>query len=241
MCFSAEISFGIAATGAAASYYMQRQGATYRLTVPLYFFCSMEFLQGVQYFTLNMCGDPVNEFLTQVGWLHICAQPFFFNMWISWFIPDKEKSDLYFRYVCGASFIAFLFLASRLYVPDGRLCHMGMEMLCGPVTCAYQGQWHIAWDVALRGASYSSPSIFLHAFLMFVPGMLAGRWVITGSVMLLGALLPMFLVRDFHEAPVLWCFFSTVQLLVSLRTFQFYQKLKGHGFELQPRITENES
>ena len=227
MCFSAEMSFGIASLGIGAGVYVQSKGGSLRLCIPAYFFSSMEALQGFQYFWINECGNPTNQTLTALGWAHICFQPYFANMFISWFIKDKKMGDLYWSFVSKLCLVTGFFLLSRLYVPDGKLCAIGSEVLCAERLCAYSGSFHIAWEIPLRAATYMTPSQYAHFFMLFVPGLMAGCWKLTLWVFVSGVVLPVLFVSDMNEAPVIWCFFSTTQGLIILRAFQLQKRKEG--------------
>ena len=69
------------------AYYMYSyKGFGARVAVSILYFGSMELLQTVQYFFIaepedgySMCKNPTNQFLTSLGTLHICFQPYFSN------------------------------------------------------------------------------------------------------------------------------------------------------------------
>ena len=72
-----------------------------------------------------------------------------------------------------------------------------------------------------------TPSEFIHFFMLFVPGFIAGLWKLTTWIFVTGVLLPVLVVSDMNESPVIWCFFSTTQGLIALRAFQLHQRRQG--------------
>jgi len=84
----------------------------------------MEILQYFQYKVINECNNKKNKFLTNLGYLHICFQPLFLNLWVFAF---TKKPNFIFIYM---SFIAGILLASRLFlVNDDELCDAKNEWL----------------------------------------------------------------------------------------------------------------
>ena len=46
------------------------------------YFALMEILQFFQYKVINQCNNDYNKFLTNLGYIHICFQPVFVNLWL---------------------------------------------------------------------------------------------------------------------------------------------------------------
>ena len=69
----------------------------------------MEIIQYFQYKVIDQCNNKWNKFLTQLGYLHICFQPLFFNIWLFAF---TKKPNFFILKLC---FYAGLLLASRLF------------------------------------------------------------------------------------------------------------------------------
>ena len=130
------------------------------------YFAIMEIIQYFQYKVINQCNNDYNKFLTILGYIHICFQPLFFNLWLFAFV--KKPNFIFIK----MSFIAGLLLISRLFfVKDHELCDTHNEPLCGKQTCAFSGNKHIAWNVRLRapGKNWFTPSIGLHFFMWVTP------------------------------------------------------------------------
>jgi hypothetical protein len=126
----------------------------------------MEIIQYFQYKVIDQCNNKINRYLTILGYIHICFQPLFFNLWLFAFTVKPIVQYLYM------SFFGGLMLASRLfYVKNNELCDASYEPLCGKRTCSVSGERHIAWNVRLRAPDWVTPSISLHFFLWFFPAL----------------------------------------------------------------------
>ena len=224
-----ETSYAISAAAIGGAIYLKKAQEPKRAYIPILYFASMEALQGTQYFFVDQCNHPANAFLVYVAWAHVAFQPLFFNIWLSYFIPDKQVAEHFLRFVGKLCFIAGLFQLGRLYVGVWPLCQAGIEYFCGPSPCAYSGNFHVAWQIPLRygGFFYITPSIFIHFFLYFIPGLIVGRYWIIFLMGLTGPVLSLIITSDINEQPVIWCFFATVQLMLTYKLFRKKQKLKS--------------
>jgi len=172
----------------------------------------MEILQYFQYKVINECNNKYNKFLTNLGYLHICFQPLFFNLWLFAF---TKKPNFIFIYM---SFFAGILLASRLFfVKDGELCDINNEPLCGKVTCSFSGERHITWNIRLRaaGKGWYTPSIGLHFFMWVVPALTIFELKPILAVLLTGPYLGFLLTNNIHEQPAIWCYTAIGQILLT--------------------------
>ena len=80
------------------------------------YFALMEVIQFLQYSVIDKCDDPWNKFLTNLGYLHICFQPLFWNIWLFAFV---KKPFFIFAYMSIAA--GFLLLCGQPRFMDGRL------------------------------------------------------------------------------------------------------------------------
>ena len=55
----------------------------YRLTLPLFFLALKDLIQGLSYRNIEM--NKSTQFLTSLSWIHICFQPLFVNIFVSYF------------------------------------------------------------------------------------------------------------------------------------------------------------
>ena len=80
MCFSENISLGIGLTGLLSSIYLYSKNKY--ASIGIGYFSLMEIIQFFQYKVIDQCNNNYNKFLTYIGYIHICFQPLFFNLWL---------------------------------------------------------------------------------------------------------------------------------------------------------------
>lgn len=210
MCFSKNISLVIGATGLLASVYFY--GKNRYASIGIGYFALMEILQFFQYDVINQCDREYNKFLTYLGYLHICFQPLFFNLWLFAF---TKKPNFTFIYL---SFFAGLLLLSRIfYVEENELCDENNEPLCGKKTCSFSGEKHIAWNIRLRspGKYWFTPSIGLHFFMWVIPVLTIVQLKPVLAMILSGPYMGILLTKNIHEKPAIWCYTEIVQMLIT--------------------------
>lgn len=211
MCFTENVSLTIGIAGILASYYFYNKNKLYA-SIGIGYFALMEILQFFQYKVVNQCDNKYNKFLAYLGYYHICFQPLFFNIWLFSFIHKPNFIILYMAFFAG------LLLASRtLFVKDNELCETDKEALCGNKTCVFSGTRHIAWNVRLRnpGKWGFTPSIGLYFFMFCIPVLSTFQWKPILMTLLSGPYLGIFLTKNIHEKPAIWCYTSIMQMLLS--------------------------
>tara|TARA_Y100000389_G_C17335284_1_gene450307 strand:+ start:185 stop:832 length:648 start_codon:yes stop_codon:yes gene_type:complete len=210
MCFSKNISLAIGLTGLLSSIYFYKKNIF--ASVGIGYFALMEILQFFQYDVIDQCNNNYNKFLTYLGYLHICFQPLFFNLWLFAF---TKKPNFTFIYL---SFFAGLLLLTRIfYVEDNELCDEKNEPLCGKKTCSISGEKHIAWNIRLRspGKNWFTPSIGLHFFMWVIPVLTIVKFKPILAMILTGPYLGMFLTNNIHEQPAIWCYTAIGQMIIT--------------------------
>lgn len=209
MCFSEQMSLAIGMTGILASAYFYPKNKY--ASIGIGYFALMEILQYFQYRVIDRCNDD-NNFLTTLGYIHICFQPLFFNIWLFAFTNHPQFIFLYM------SFFAGLLLMSRLFfVKDNELCDTKNEPLCGKTICSFKGNQHIAWSVRLRapGKYWFTPSIGLHFFMWVIPVLTIVQMKPFLAMLLTGPYLGFLLTNNIHEQPAIWCYTSIGQMLLT--------------------------
>jgi hypothetical protein len=216
MCFSEEMSLVIGLTGLSVGAYLYSINKYASLGIS--YFALMEIIQFFQYRVINQCNNPYNKFLTIVGYIHICFQPLFFNIWLFAFTKKKIFEMLYL------SFFAGLLLASRLIVyKDADLCDSKNEPICGKKTCSFSGNKHVAWNVRLRspGKNWFTPSIGLHFFMWVMPALTLFELKPLLAILLTGPYLGFLLTNNIHEQPAIWCYTSIAQIIITMYLVKF--------------------
>jgi hypothetical protein len=220
------------------------KGAT-KLSLGIFYFTSMEILQALQYSYIaeslhdDQCNHPMNRFLTSVGLLHICFQPYVINMMSQYSQQTTKKIQLFHeRFVIIKRMC--LVIGTWLFVrhliglrqETGIVGVDSTEWLQCDKLCTYKGNLHLAWAVPMADVSYYMPSSNAHLFFMFVPAMLMyenKRMVITQIIFFItGPLLAAYITSNLMEQASIWCFFSIFQCALC-----FYDCVKN------PRYSEN--
>jgi len=210
MCFSENISLAIGTIGILCSIYFYKKNIYASICIG--YFALMEILQFFQYKVINQCNNYYNKLLTNIGYIHICFQPLFFNLWLFAFTKNPNFTFIYM------SFFAGLLLVSRLfYVEDDEVCDNKNEPLCGKNTCSFSGNRHIAWNIRLRaaGKNWFTPSIGLHFFMWVIPVLTILQIKPILALILSGPYLGYILTNNIHEQPALWCYTAISQMIIS--------------------------
>ena len=217
MCFNQPMSFGMALFGLCTSLYMYKETRSLRLSSGMFFFFTMEFLQGIQYFYIDQCDTTINKVLTVLGFIHICWQPFFSQFICSALAGDKIERAKY-NVILGMCAIGAIWLFSRSVIapwshfPITEACP-STEWLRGDDWCTFSGKYHLSWSVPMYEQTYFSPGASVHFFLMFAPFMVMGRKMIVLGffLMLSGPILASYITDSLYEQASIWCFYSCVQ------------------------------
>ena len=210
MCFSENMSLTISVMGILSSIYFLKLNIY--AAIGIFYFSLMELIQYFQYKVIDQCDNNYNKILTIIGYLHICFQPLFFNIWLFAF---TKKPNFIFLYM---SFIAGLLLASRILpVKDNELCDTNNEPLCGPKTCSFSGKRHIAWNLRLRapGNNWFTPSIGLHFFMWTIPALVIFQLKPIIALLLTAPYLGILMTNNIHEQPAIWCYTFIAQILLT--------------------------
>ena len=202
MCFNGYMSGAFALLGLFVSFWVDKNTSNRKLAIAVFFFFTMEALQAIQYMflaadlTSDVCNTWVNKFLTLLGFLHICLQPYYchqINESLSQ-MPNKEntvehnkKLEQYqhqytiVRRLCLIGGF-LLFLRWPMSYVDGWNTQesrttpandrgFSQEWLRGNQLCTFKSQSmvHLGWSVPMSDSTYIMQGIGLHSFLMFAP------------------------------------------------------------------------
>jgi len=195
-----------ALSGVAMAAYLHHIGKPTRICLAILYFGAMEMLQTVQYLYIAepedgyaRCKDPMNQFLTFVGYLHIWFQPVFSNMVFTAMprlssLKARIEGDLINKFCLIGAVLGLSRYWLAAFWPDNpamaprptRDCpnyewvRDGYDGLLGDFetpnlpghSCTFRsnsGSGHLAWAIPMYQSTYFVPSTFLHAFLMFAP------------------------------------------------------------------------
>ena len=238
MCFDQKSSFGFAGIGLFTSWWIYSRTNNRQLASGVFFFFTMELLQGFQYFIIaddlksTQCDTFLNRALTLLGFLHICMQPYFCHV-INASLTRSERYLWQYKVILRLSAIAGLWLFSRFclaYAGYGSTMDVGFEdgadtgksteWLRGEKLCTFNGKFHLAWSVPMADPSYYVPSAQIHAFMMYAPffALWEKRGMIVQGLFLLltGPVMAAAITPNLMEQASIWCFFSIAQIATML-------------------------
>merc|ERR1712167_431412 len=215
MCFNQPMSFAFATLGLIIAIYIKFKTTNTKYAIGVFWFFLMELLQGFQYFWIDDCDHPMNQFLTLLGFIHICYQPYFTHVINSSLSRNPKflmQYDIILRLCLLGGTLLFLRYVvaeySQMIISSDLTDWMGVapavgscrtiEWLRGEKLCTFSGRYHLAWSVPMYDPTYWSPSAAIHSFLMFGP--FFASWI-TPNLM---------------EQASIWCFFSIAQIAIML-------------------------
>lgn len=205
MCFSPLMSWATAGLGISVAVFAKSKNKPANLYVAPAYFGFMEILQGLMYWQVHHPSTIIVNILVYIAYIHVCFQPLVFNFWLGTFISERQKAVYHFTLKLCAVGAVFL-LIRMLVAGDSPLCS-SYETLCAPTPNIFNGLYHIAWSLPLVGAgwNYIYPSIALHMFLFFIPGMLLGFYRLMIVFFFLGPFLAAQITPNPSEASSIWC------------------------------------
>lgn len=216
MCFNPLLTWitaGVGMTTVIAAWIKNKPANLY---LPLAYFACMEVLQGLMYTQLNNPSPLFARFLIYTAYFHVSFQPLAINYWLGSFISDSEKAVYHFT--LKFSFIGGLFLLSRVYLTAAAPLCSSYETLCSATPTIFQGLHHISWSLPLTGAgwNYVHPSIALHMFLFFIPGVLLGFYRLMTIFFIFGPFLASILTPIPSEQSSIWCVIGLWLLAITI-------------------------
>jgi len=240
MCFSGEMSGAFAAIGLFLSIWVYTKTNNAQCALGVFYFFLMEFLQYFQYWYINDCDNYTNRFLTLVGFVHICYQPYFCHLLNSALTKSVKLLHIYtaiLRLVliggtllCLRHYLAHLpgwtndhfatinntdMVNNVALVPGEKL---STEWLRGEELCTISGKYHLAWVIPMADATYYVPGTAIHSFMMFAPFMIVKPGFIPAGffLWLTGPYMAAWITPNLMEQASIWCFFSISQIGIML-------------------------
>jgi hypothetical protein len=205
MCFSKRTSFINFLVLSFYSFELYKNRNTdknlWKLYIPLFYLSLKDLLQYFLY-------KEKNKYIYGVlSWVHICFQPLFVNMLISYFSSSLTQ---YWNLIYFVSFIYGLYQLTTLDAFDifneGNFCKDPKSDFCSETNGAYQGKYHIGYKFRTK---YKHSKLFL--LLMIIPGLFTSSWFHSLLWFFFVLLIRIIFngVRD-GEAGAIWCFLSII-------------------------------
>jgi len=224
MCFNQPMSGAFALIGFIVGLWAYKETRNLSLLAGVWYFVAMEALQFVQFFYLEAgCNDPMNKFLTVLGFLHICFQPYFTHVTSGAFMLSPQKKAQY-QVIKRLCLIMGVAMFSRYLLwneeRDTLKCE-NTEWIRGNTLCTRMGTHHLSWELPLAHPTYFMPSNNIHFFMMFAPYVATAQWIPGLILFLTGPFLSTFITDNLHEQAAIWCFFSICQVTLAVLSYRF--------------------
>jgi hypothetical protein len=226
MCWSPTVTAAMVGAGAVATGISLAKRQPAAISATLGYFTLMEGLQVVGYAVIDQCGQPVNQVITLLSFLHITFQPFFINAFAMELVAVPVRAPVRWAAFTACGVSAAVMLAQLYPFEWAGACRLG-SILCGKVLCTVTGDWHQAWDIPFNGMlnafdmamqqmiglSRSFPTYLVVAFI--VP-LFYGAWRFVVFHALIGPLLAGTLTSNPNEIPAIWCLLSIGLSVIAL-------------------------
>jgi hypothetical protein len=222
MCFNPAITWGTAGLGIATFILAKVKQKPASLYFPPLYFGFMDILQGLMYIQLGPPSILFLNILVYTAYIHVCFQPLVFNFWLGSFIQNQYQQI--YRYTLKLCFVAGLFLLYRMFVTAASPLCSSYETLCHATPTIFYGEHHIAWALPLLGAGwhYITPSIALHMFLFFIPGLFMGLYRLMLIFFFLGPYLAAHITANPSEQSSIWCVMGLWLLAITIISVMYY-------------------
>lgn len=222
MCWSLTASLAMVATGSAATAWTLHRKQPAAVPVAIGYFTIMEALQAASHLTIGACGDPANQLITLLSYLHIVFQPFVINAFAMQLIPGEVSQRIRRIVYSFCAMSSAVMLLQLVPLEWAGKCLIG-QPLCGAELCVRQGTWHIAWDIPYNGLmtrfdQWIGLNLGFPTYLLTVLVMpfLYGAWRFALFHLVTGPVLANYLSKDINEIPAVWCLFSIAIILVAV-------------------------
>lgn len=218
MCFNPSITWATAGLGISVAVFAKMQNKPVNLYIAPAYFGFMEILQGFMYWQVNHPSTIIVNILVYLAYIHVCFQPLVFNFWLGAFISERQKAVYHFTLkLCAIG--AVLLLSRMIFAGDSPLCS-SYETLCAATPTVFNGNYHITWGLPLVGAgwNYVNPSIALHMFLFFIPGVLLGFYRLILVFFFLGPFLAAQITPIPSEESSIWCLMGLWLMAITVIT-----------------------
>jgi len=215
MCFSKEWSFFNFAILSLYGGYLQafsNDVDIWRLVLPLFYLSAKDLFQVFLYIFDN--NQYYQYIFSVLSYSHICFQPLFVNMLLSYFSKDALIYNVsYWTVVFIVLFIFGLYELTNLDAFDiqnyGKYCKDKWSDFCSDKNSSYIGKYHVAYKFRTK-FNYSN----LLIIFMIIPGLFTNSWPlsIVWGVFILLLYIIFNNVRD-GERGAIWCLLSIIPTL----------------------------
>ena len=209
MCFSETQSFLNAFILIIGSIYVWPK---YQLSISLIFLALKDLIQGFLYYYQN--NKKVENILTSLSWIHICFQPLFVSIFLSYFSQNKQK---YWNIIFLISFIYGMYtitLLNEFDIQNDPDCVSKKKDndFCSTETTSYIGKYHVGYRFSRDRSIIIFPLIYM--ILLFVPSLFTNSRILGILWIIFASSIYIYFnnVRSGEKA-AMWCFLSILYFL----------------------------
>ena len=215
MCYSSKMSFSFAFIGVASTIYIYFYNNLNYKYVPmiLLFYSGMELLQGIQYYIVNECKNPINKLLTEVAYLFVLLQPL---MWNYFYYSNSEKCEQKI-FITGMA-LSISWIATSIYTRliykknNGQTTYLFSDSVC-----TKKNKTHLYWNWTSANIQDFNPTMLMYVMIWFIPALLTRKHRSTSMIITLSFIVAYFSAMHNNEPftlSSLWCYFSVPIVLL---------------------------
>tara|TARA_E500000178_G_scaffold353348_1_gene419001 strand:- start:54 stop:770 length:717 start_codon:yes stop_codon:yes gene_type:complete len=208
MCFSETQSYINTVILFIASIYLYPK---YRLSTPLIFLALKDLIQGLSY--RNIKKNKSTQFLTSLSWIHICFQPLFFNIFLSYFSKKFKYWNIIFC-ICIIFGLYYLTILNEFDIQNDPDCIKKKEDdFCSKNTMSYIGKYHIGYKFKRDKTLINFLDIF-YFVIMIIPSFFTNSRILSILwTLFVGLIYILFHNIGSGEQAAIWCFLSIVYMI----------------------------
>lgn len=202
--------------------------------IPFAFYTCMEFLQGIQYFSVNECGSLHNVIGTEIAYILVIVQPLMWNLLFYFRTSPRDCSKNLFLVGIAMSIVWIIFsVASRIvitpqntilhnphsYMPNKEETGLSKEAInASGCTMQASPKNHLYWKWKSAYLFGLDANWLMYLMIWFIPALLSESEIITIGGILFGAVIAAIVTINYGakivEFASLWCLFSVPLLFL---------------------------
>jgi len=224
MCYSSEMSFSFAFVGIVITIYIYFNNNLKYKYVPmlLLFYSGMELLQGIQYYIVNECKNPVNIVLTEIAYIFVLLQPLMWN-YFYYINSDKCEKNIFITGIV----LSISWMITSIYTRLTYTKNNGIDSytknneinsyIYSDSVCTKKNQTHLYWNWTSANIQDFNPTMLMYIMVWFIPALLSNRHRNTSLIIIISFIIA-YIASIYNNEPFtltsLWCYFSVPIVLL---------------------------
>jgi hypothetical protein len=215
MCYSSKMSFSFAFIGIVTTIYIYFYNNLNYNYVPmlLLFYSGMELLQGIQYYIVNECKNPINKLLTEVAYIFVLLQPLMWN-YFYYINSDKYEQKIFMTGIAlSISWIVTSIYTRLIYTKNNGV----NSYIFSDSVCTKKNKSHLYWNWTSANIQDFNPTMLMYVMVWFIPALLSKRHRTTSLIITISfiiAYISSIYNNEPFTLPSLWCYFSVPIVLL---------------------------